>query len=106
MTLALLQSLKQQGVSVAPFKAGPDFLDPLWHKAVTDLTSYNLDTHMVGSDESARLVAEQNDKDLILVEGVMGLFDGRKGVGEDGSSLHLASQLGLEVWNKTQQKHK
>jgi len=98
VTLALLQSLKQQGVSVAPFKAGPDFLDPLWHKAVTDLTSYNLDTHMVGSDESARLVAEQNDKDLILVEGVMGLFDGRKGVGEDGSSLHLASQLGLEVW--------
>ncbi len=83
---------------MAPFKAGPDFLDPLWHKAITGLTSYNLDTHMVGSEESARLITQQQDKDLVLVEGVMGLFDGRKGVGEDGSSLHLASELGLEVW--------
>lgn len=83
---------------MAPFKAGPDFLDPLWHKAVTGFTSYNLDTHMVGSDESRHLIARQNKNDLVLVEGVMGLFDGRKGVGEDGSSLHLASQLGMEVW--------
>ena len=98
VTLALLQSLKNQGIAVAPYKAGPDFLDPLWHQAITGRPSSNLDTYMVGVEESARLLGKGETRDLVLVEGVMGLFDGRQGVGERGSSLDLASKLQLEVW--------
>ena len=51
--LALLQYLKARQLDVVSFKAGPDFLDPLWHQAVTGRLSYNVDTRMVGVVESA-----------------------------------------------------
>jgi len=98
VTVALLQLLKQKNISVIPFKAGPDFLDPLWHKAITGVESKNLDSYMVGEEESLRLINNVNNSEFILVEGVMGLFDGRSGVGERGSSLHLAVELNLEIW--------
>lgn len=96
--LALLQHLKAQQHIIASFKAGPDFLDPLWHQAVTGRLSYNIDTRMVGVAESAQQIARQaKTADLALIEGVMGLFDGRSGVGGSGSSAELAKQLMLPV---------
>lgn len=96
ITLALLQYLRGQHKVVAPFKAGPDFLDPLWHEAVSGRTSYNLDTRMMGEAECRHLLAEKCT-DYALIEGVMGLFDGHSGVGEAGSSAHLAQVLGVPV---------
>ena len=95
--LALLQYFQQQH-TVTAFKAGPDFLDPLWHQAVTGKPSYNLDTRMVGVADSRLQLAKQSDSmELVLIEGVMGLFDGRAGVGEDGSAADLARVLDSPV---------
>jgi cobyrinic acid a,c-diamide synthase len=96
--LALLQYLKSQGLSITSFKAGPDFLDPLWHQLITERTSYNLDTRMVGLEQSKQLINRQYKQvDLALIEGVMGLFDGRSGVGQEGSSADLAKGLRCPV---------
>ncbi len=97
-TLALMQYLKASGKSIAPFKAGPDFLDPMWHEVACGRTSYNIDTRMVGVDLSRGLLAEKSaDSDMAIIEGVMGLFDGLKGVGGVGSSADLAKQLDVPV---------
>jgi len=97
-TLALMQHLKAVGKSIAPFKAGPDFLDPMWHKLACGRISYNLDTRMVGEQESQRLLHEKSKSaDVAIIEGVMGLFDGLKGVGGVGSSAHLANILDIPV---------
>ena len=99
MMLALLQYLKAQQLNVVSFKSGPDFLDPLWHQAVTGKISYNLDTRMVGVPLSEKLVAKQTESaEVAVIEGVMGLFDGRSGVGASGSSAELAKALQVPVF--------
>ena len=96
--LALLQYLKQQRQRITSFKSGPDFLDPLWHQLMTGQVSYNLDTRMVGLEMSKKLINKQHKQnDLALIEGVMGLFDGRSGIGEEGSSADLARGLSCPV---------
>ncbi len=99
-TLALIQYLIAQKQSVRGFKSGPDFLDPLWHQKLTGHSSYNLDTKMIGIDECREKLraAKEQKTDIAIIEGVMGLFDGRQGVGKDGSSVHLAHSLGVDVW--------
>jgi len=97
-TLALMQYLKASGKIIAPFKSGPDFLDPMWHEVACGRTSYNMDTRMVGVDLSRGLLAEKSiGADMAIIEGVMGLFDGLKGVGGVGSSADLAKQLDVPV---------
>jgi len=97
-TLALMQYLRAHGKQVAPFKAGPDFLDPMWHDVACGRTSYNIDTRMIGAKESLRLLhAKSANADVVMIEGVMGLFDGRSGVGGEGSSAHLAKVLNEPV---------
>lgn len=97
--LALLQYLKAQQHNVVSFKAGPDFLDPLWHQAITGKYSYNLDTRMIGAANSQQLLAKQAlTADVAVIEGVMGLFDGRSGVGESGSSAELAKVLQVPIF--------
>lgn len=92
--LSLLQYLSRQSLNPRAFKVGPDFLDPLWHTAITGKPSYNLDTQMVGIDESRQLLNRWAENEhYCLIEGVMGMFDGRAGVGQAGSSVDLASQL-------------
>jgi len=98
VTLAVLQILKRQGKSVRSFKTGPDFLDPMWHKAITQKISYNLDTNMIGIEQSIDILAKHQDAEFGIIEGVMGLFDGRGGVGGKGSGAHLAKELDIPVW--------
>ncbi len=97
-SLAIMQYLHDAGQRVAPFKAGPDFIDPLWHRAVTGEDSWNLDTHMMGEDLCRQTLARAADADVAVIEGVMGMFDGRDGVGGSGSSAHLAKNLDISVW--------
>jgi cobyrinic acid a,c-diamide synthase len=98
VTLAVLQFIEQQGRSVRAFKTGPDFLDPMWHQEVTQKTSYNLDTQMIGGEQSLALIHKHHDSDFGIIEGVMGLFDGREGVGGKGSGADLAKELDVPVW--------
>ena len=96
--LALLQYLKSKNLDVTAFKAGPDYLDPLWHQAVTGKPSYNLDTQMMGAEACRLQLSKQSQGvPIALIEGVMGLFDGRAGVGEAGSSADLAKVLNVSV---------
>ncbi len=98
LMLALLQYFRQQQHNIIPFKSGPDFLDPLWHQAVTGKPSYNLDTRMLGTEACrAQLAQISNQAEMALIEGVMGLFDGYVGVGGEGSSIDLAHVLDSPV---------
>ncbi len=96
--LALLQYFKKRKRKIAAFKTGPDFLDPLWHRAITGSSSYNLDTQMIGVNLSRQILTEQAKwADWALIEGAMGLFDGRRGFGEAGSAADLANGLRVPV---------
>jgi len=77
LTLGLLAALRREGLSVQPFKCGPDFIDPTLHQMVSGRISRNLDLRMCGH-EYVRACFERHwaDVDIAVVEGVMGLFDG------------------------------
>jgi len=98
LTLALLQYFRQHRHDIVSFKTGPDFLDPLWHQAITGKPSYNLDTRMMGADACRAQLGQQAERvEYALIEGVMGLFDSYAGVGGAGSSLDLARVVGCPV---------
>ena len=92
ITSALARLHARQGRRVRVFKCGPDFLDPFWHQLASGHPVYQIDLWMTGeADVRARLQAAAQDADLIIVEGVMGLFDG------DPSAADLAQRFGLPV---------
>ena len=92
VTAALARWHTRQGRRVRVFKTGPDFLDPMVLERASGAPVYQLDLWMTGeADVRARLHAAAGEADLILVEGVMGLFDGSP------SSADLARALGLPV---------
>ena len=96
VTLGLLRALRNRGLRVVSAKAGPDYIDPGFHAAATGQPCINLDYWAMGEASvlnSARLHAAEAD--LIIVEGVMGLFDGPHGA--KGSTADLAEALGLSV---------
>ena len=89
---ALARLHARQGRRVRVFKCGPDFLDPYWHALASGAPVYQLDLWINGeADCRARLAAAAADADLIIVEGVMGLFDGNP------SAADLAQRFGLPV---------
>ncbi|MCR4649412.1 MAG: cobyrinate a,c-diamide synthase [Lachnospiraceae bacterium] len=91
VTIALLKALKENGIKTVSFKCGPDYIDPLFHREVLGITSYNLDTFFT-SEESTKEIFEEHSKEaeVSVIEGVMGLYDGLGGIREEGSSYHLA----------------
>ena len=92
VTAALARWHARQGRRVRVFKTGPDFLDPMVHERASGAPAYQLDLWMNGeADVRAHLHAAAGEADLILVEGVMGLFDGAP------SSADLAQAFGLPV---------
>jgi cobyrinic acid a,c-diamide synthase len=92
VTTALARLHARAGRRVRVFKCGPDFLDPMWLELASGAPVHNLDLWMTGeADVQARLHAAAQDADLIIVEGVMGLFDG------EPSAADLARRFGLPV---------
>ncbi len=99
LTLGLLRALHRQGVRVAPAKAGPDYIDPAFHAAASFRPCFNLDGWAMRPATLRALAARSAEcAELLIAEGVMGLFDGAAvWEGPDGSTASLAAFLGLPV---------
>ena len=81
-----------------PFKVGPDFIDPGLHEIAAGVDSHNLDGWMLSRETNERLFERAVEgKDVAVVEGVMGLFDGYDGKSQRGSTAEMAKWLGLPV---------
>ncbi|HEY4707948.1 MAG TPA: cobyrinate a,c-diamide synthase [Thermodesulfobacteriota bacterium] len=97
VTLGILEALRRRGLVVQAFKAGPDYIDPGLHSALLGRPSYTLDTWMMGRDGvRATFNRAVEGADCAVIEGVMGLYDGR-GFCEEGSTAHLSKILGVPV---------
>jgi cobyrinic acid a,c-diamide synthase len=95
-TLGLLRAFKRRGVAVAGAKAGPDFIDPAFHVAASGRPCPNLDCWAMRQETLAALIADAGrHAELVLCEGVMGLFDGA--AGGAGSTADLAAATGWPV---------
>lgn len=99
LTLGLLAALRARGLTVQPFKSGPDYIDPGFHSAAAGRASINLDTWAMGAGMIGGLISVADGADLIVAEGSMGLFDGVATDGEcgNGASAHLAALTGWPV---------
>jgi len=94
----LMAALSRAGRRVAPFKVGPDFIDPSYHRLACGRPGRNLDAFLSGPELIAPLVRHgAAGADLVVVEGVMGLFDGASGGGELASTAHVAKLLDAPV---------
>lgn len=82
--------------NVSPFKVGPDYIDPGFHQFVTGNRSYNLDIFMMG-EEGVKYSFYKHHKDISIVEGVMGLYDGLDHTLDNNSSAHISRVLNLPV---------
>ena len=90
LTCALLRALQRKGLSVAGFKCGPDYLDPLFHRRVLGALCDNLDLFLQGGD-AVHTTIGLAQADVAVIEGAMGLFDGIGGT-DEASAWQLAAQ--------------
>jgi cobyrinic acid a,c-diamide synthase len=99
VTLGLLAALKRRGIAVRAGKAGPDYIDPAFHAAASGAASVNLDSWAMPPQLLDALTGDAaKTAELLIIEGVMGLFDGVTGAsGRTGSTADLATRLRLPV---------
>lgn len=97
LTTAIMAAMTRRGLIVQPFKVGPDYIDPGYHTAATGRISRNLDAWFLGEDGVREMFSRSaGEAELSIVEGVMGLYDGR-GSGEEGSTAHVAKIIKAPV---------
>ena len=109
VSVGIMAALAARGLTVSPGKVGPDYIDPGYHALATGRPGRNLDPWLVGEERIGPLLAHaalsEGGSDLSVVEGVMGLFDGRLGTDGESSTAHVARLLHapvllvLDVWH-------
>lgn len=93
-TLGLMAALKQRGLNVQGFKCGPDYIDTSFHTAVTERPSRNVDSWMFSEDVLKEVfVNGSNGADISIIEGVMGFYDGKSAVSNQGSTAEISMLL-------------
>lgn len=98
ITCALLQALKEKNYHLESFKCGPDYIDPMFHKTVLGISSRNLDPFFTEDSITRMLLSKgQDSRDLAVIEGVMGLYDGLGGICEEASSYALAKATNTPI---------
>jgi len=99
LALGLMRALRRRGLDVAGLKCGPDYIDPAFHEAATGRRSVNLDSWAMDPTLVYALGAEATaDADIVLCEGLMGLFDGIPArEGRSGSSADIAAAFGWPI---------
>jgi cobyrinic acid a,c-diamide synthase len=96
LTLGILRALRRRGLRVSSFKVGPDYIDPAFHAAATGRPTCNIDSWAMRFETLAGLLEDSGrDCDLLVGEGVMGLFDGA--TDGTGSTADIAALFGLPV---------
>ncbi len=98
VVLAVTAALRRRGLRVQVFKGGPDFLDTGHHTRISGRAARNVDTWMLPAEANRAVVAQAAaDAEVALGEGMMGLFDGKNGTSNAGSSAEMATLLGMPV---------
>jgi cobyrinic acid a,c-diamide synthase len=97
--LGLLRALSEDGVTVQPYKSGPDYIDPAFHRAACGRASFNMDTWAMGPNLLGAVAAQAQGADICVAEGSMGLYDGVATRGQIGfgSSSETAARMGWPV---------
>ena len=91
LACALLAALQKRGLAPCAFKCGPDYIDPMFHRRITGNPSINLDSVFLEPEKLRRIFTwHMKKKDIALIEGVMGYYDGQA-KDSKGSSYHVAS---------------
>ncbi|WP_051569221.1 cobyrinate a,c-diamide synthase [Alkaliphilus transvaalensis] len=98
LSLGIMGALIKRGLSIKPFKVGPDYIDPQFHRSVTGVPSRNLDSYLLEEDIIKGLFKKNcNSGELAIIEGVMGLYDGFGVKSHQGSTAHIAKILKAPV---------
>ena len=97
--LGLARAFAEDGLAVQPFKSGPDYIDPAFHRAATGRASFNLDSWAMDETLLNTIAAEAQGADIVIAEGSMGLFDGvaSPGATGTGTSAETARRMGWPV---------
>lgn len=91
VTCGVLAALKKQNIKVQAYKCGPDYIDPMFHRTVLGIDTGNLDTFFADADAIGRILArDTKEADLVVMEGVMGYYDGVGGTTTMASSYELS----------------
>ncbi|MCQ2555673.1 MAG: cobyrinate a,c-diamide synthase [Clostridia bacterium] len=98
VTCALLKALKNRGLDIGAFKCGPDYIDPMFHRKVIGLQSFNLDSYFYDDNTLKYLLSENGkDRDINIIEGVMGFYDGLGINSVEGSTYDVSEKLSSPV---------
>ncbi|TYP71328.1 cobyrinate a,c-diamide synthase [Paenibacillus methanolicus] len=96
--IGLMAAFARRGLAVQGFKCGPDYIDPTFHAAVTGRQSRNLDGWMFPADTVKEIYARGSaEADVSIIEGVMGFYDGRDPLSNEGSTAEIAMLLDAPV---------
>lgn len=90
VTCGILGCLKERNRKVTAFKCGPDYIDPMFHREVLGIESYNLDTFLCGRAGVRKILTDHSKNGISVIEGVMGYYDGLGGVSTEASAYDVA----------------